>query len=84
VSASCGCFRFWLDDDEGLDPDSADEQARAAHLLVCPGCREETEGIVAQRASVRSVFRSSGLLRPLSEAQVTKFLDAMRDARRGA
>ena len=83
MSTSCGCFRFWLDDEEALEAGSLEQVARAEHLRVCPDCRQETRGIVVQRAALRRVFRSSVAEPRLSETLVAKCVDAMKRAARG-
>lgn len=80
MSTSCGCFRFWLDDEEATDPGSIEQLARAEHFRVCPDCRREMEGIIAQRAAVRGVFRSREAAPPLSEELVARCVGAMTRA----
>ncbi len=83
MSSSCGCFRFWLDDEEALDRSSLEWLARAEHHRVCPDCREEMMGIIAQRAAVRGVFRSEHAEAPLAESLVKRCVSAMVRAARG-
>ncbi len=83
MSTSRDCARFWLEGpDDGADPDSIEQQARAAHLSVCEDCREEMKGIVVQRATVRGGVRSSEIDRPLSRDLVARCVNAMVRAAR--
>ena len=83
MSTPRDCAQFWLQDrDHGADGDSIEQQACAAHLLVCEDCRETMKGIVAQRATVRGVVRASEAPRPLSEDLVARCIGAMVRAAR--
>ena len=83
MSPACIRFRFWLDDDAGREPDSAEQRAREAHLLECPDCREEMKGIVVQSATVNAVFRSAEAPPALPASLVKGCVEAMRRAARG-
>ncbi len=82
MNDSCARYRFWLEEDEGRTPDSVEQQARAEHLRVCEDCREEMKGVVAQRATVRGVFRPEAAPPPLSGAFVRRCVSAMVQATR--
>jgi hypothetical protein len=83
MSSACLRFRFGLDDDDAREPDSAEQHARAEHLLVCADCTDATKGIVAQRTIVAGAFASSEAPPPLSESLITRFVQSMTRAARG-
>jgi|GEM_PF-2439836 len=79
MSRSCGCFRFWLDDDETPAADLLERLAAAEHLRLCPDCHEEMTGIVAQRTALRAAYPASDVA-PLVESRVRRIVDAMMRA----
>jgi hypothetical protein len=81
LSRACGCFRFWLDDDETPTDDAFEARVQAEHRRLCPDCREEMAGIVAQRALLRASFAARETA-PLDPPSVARFVDAMTAAAR--
>lgn len=81
MSRACGCFRFWLDDDEALSDDAFEARAQAEHRRLCADCREEMAGIVAQRALLRGLFATSAPP-ALDAPHVARIVDAMTSAAR--
>mgnify|MGYP003378533614 CR=1 FL=1 len=80
MSAPCACFRLWPDDEEGRVPESLGQQAQAPNSLVCPKCRQATDGVVRQRAAVRGGFQSPATAPPLSESLIARIVRAMKRA----
>lgn len=81
MSRACGCFRFWLDDDEAPNDDGFEARAQAEHRRLCPDCRAEMAGIVAQRALLRGLFAETAP--PALDAQhLARIVDAMTSAAR--
>ncbi len=79
MSRSCGCFRFWLDDDELPASDVLERLARSEHLRLCADCHEEMTGIVTQRAALRASYPAAEVA-PLSESRIRRIVDAMMSA----
>lgn len=81
MSRACGCFRFWLDDDEAPTDDVFEARVQAEHRRLCKDCREEMAGIIAQRALLRALFAAEAPA-PLEAPKIARFVDAMMSAAR--
>jgi len=82
MNEACGLFRSWLDDGEGVAPDSPEGKARAEHVLACQDCREDMAGVDGQRATVRGVLAPAEDPPALAQALVARLVQAMVRAAR--
>lgn len=80
MNATCGCFRYGLDDDVGRPADPDADAARARHLETCAACREEVVNIAAQRATVRDALGADAVPPALTEEIVRRCVAAMERA----
>ncbi len=83
MNATCGSFRYGLDDDVGQPNDQDADGARERHLESCAACRDEVVNIAAQRATVRDAFGADAVAPALAEAIVRRCVAAMARAAAG-
>lgn len=80
MNATCGCFRYGLDDDVGRPADPDADKARERHLESCAACREEMVNIADQRETVRDAFGADAVPTALAEEIVRRCVAAMERA----